>query len=41
MFQTGYLTIGDYDQEADLYTLRFPNYEVETGFYRALRYDIE
>ena len=36
MFQTGYLTIGDYDGEADLYTLRFPNYEVETGFYRDL-----
>ncbi|MDE6027653.1 MAG: ATP-binding protein [Muribaculaceae bacterium] len=36
MFQTGYLTIGEYDSEVDLYTLRFPNREVEIGFYKYL-----
>ncbi|MDE6027419.1 MAG: ATP-binding protein, partial [Muribaculaceae bacterium] len=36
MFQTGYLTIGEYDREVDLYTLRFPNREVEIGFYTYL-----
>ncbi|MBD5289510.1 MAG: AAA family ATPase [Bacteroides sp.] len=32
MFQTGYLTIGNYDERRDRYELRFPNYEVEHGF---------
>ncbi len=36
MFQTGYLTIGHYDREMDLYELRFPNREVEIGFYKCL-----
>lgn len=36
MFQTGYLTIGRYDQVSDLYDLRFPNREVEIGFFRHL-----
>ncbi len=36
MFQTGYLTIGHYDKESELYDLRFPNREVEIGFYRCL-----
>lgn len=36
MFQTGYLTIWKYSPEANLYELRFPNYEVESGFYREL-----
>ncbi|MDE6379363.1 MAG: ATP-binding protein [Muribaculaceae bacterium] len=36
MFQTGYLTIADYHKEANLYELRFPNREVEIGFYRQL-----
>ena len=36
MFQTGYLTIGSYDSESELYELRFPNREVEIGFYRKL-----
>lgn len=36
MFQTGYLTIGHYDKESDLYELRFPNREVEIGFYKCL-----
>ncbi len=34
MFQTGYLTIASYDGER--YELRFPNREVEIGFYRCL-----
>ena len=36
MFQTGYLTIGSYIEDSDLYELRFPNQEVEIGFYRQL-----
>ncbi len=36
MFQTGYLTIGTYNRELNMYVLRFPNYEVEIGFYRQL-----
>ena len=31
-FQTGYLTIKDYDEEFKLYTLGFPNDEVKNGF---------
>ena len=34
MFQTGYLTIASYDGER--YELRFPNREVEIGFYQQL-----
>lgn len=33
-FQTGYLTIKDYDNEFDIYILGFPNDEVKTGFLR-------
>ena len=33
-FQTGYLTIKDYDKEFQEYTLGFPNKEVKTGFLR-------
>ncbi len=36
MFQTGYLTIGNYDKHDNLYELRFPNREVEIGFYQEL-----
>lgn len=36
MFQTGYLTIDHYDSESELYELRFPNREVELGFYKNL-----
>ncbi len=36
MFQTGYLTIWKYIEGADLYELRFPNIEVERGFYEEL-----
>ena len=32
LFQTGYLTITNYDSENDLYELGFPNKEVEKGF---------
>lgn len=32
MFQTGYLTIKDYDSETLFYTLSYPNYEVENAF---------
>ena len=39
MFQTGYLTIRDYDKEMKLYEMRFPNREVEIGFYRQLLSD--
>lgn len=31
-YQTGYLTIKDYDPEFDSFTLGFPNREVESGF---------
>ena len=33
-FQTGYLTIKDYDEEFNIYTLGFPNDEVKNGFLR-------
>ncbi|MDE5585725.1 MAG: ATP-binding protein, partial [Muribaculaceae bacterium] len=36
MFQTGYLTIAGYDKISRLYELRFPNQEVEIGFYEYL-----
>lgn len=36
MFQTGYLTIGSFIEETNRYELRFPNLEVETGFYEEL-----
>jgi len=32
LFQSGYLTIKDYDSEDDMFTLGFPNHEVRTGF---------
>lgn len=32
MYQSGYLTIKDYDEEFKFYTLGFPNEEVEEGF---------
>ena len=32
LYQSGYLTIKDYDKEFKLYTLDFPNEEVEEGF---------
>lgn len=36
MFQTGYLTIASYSAEDMTYTLRFPNKEVEIGFFKYL-----
>ena len=36
MFQTGYLTIATYHKDMHLYELRFPNREVEIGFYQDL-----
>lgn len=36
MFQTGYLTIWKYCEDSNLYELRFPNTEVEMGFYQQL-----
>ena len=36
LFQTGYLTIGDYDDETGGYLLRFPNREVQVGFAKFL-----
>ena len=36
LYQSGYLTIKDYDPEFGLYTLDYPNREVEEGFVRFL-----
>lgn len=36
IYQSGYLTIKDYNPEFDCYRLGFPNEEVETGFVRYL-----
>ena len=36
LFQTGYLTIESYDEDLDMYQLRFPNEEVEKAFYEDL-----
>lgn len=36
MFQTGYLTIDNYEVRRNLYSLRFPNREVEIGFSKFL-----
>ncbi|GHV90696.1 ATPase AAA [Spirochaetia bacterium] len=36
LYQSGYLTIKDYDRDSNLYTLGFPNEEVEYGFLNAL-----
>lgn len=36
IYQSGYLTIKDFDPEFQMYTLGFPNKEVEEGFTRFL-----
>ena len=36
LYQTGYLTIADYDNDANLYILGFPNREVKYGFLKSL-----
>ena len=35
-YQTGYLTIKEFNQESELYTLGYPNYEVEQAFFNYL-----
>ncbi len=35
-YQTGYLTIKDYDEDFDLYTLKYPNDEVKISFLKSL-----
>ncbi|TSJ81126.1 MAG: AAA family ATPase [Candidatus Cardinium sp.] len=37
MFQTGYLTIYDYDESSSLYTLRFPNKEIADSFQKSIQ----
>jgi hypothetical protein len=36
IYQSGYLTIKDYDSEDETYTLDFPNREIEQGFLEVL-----
>lgn len=36
MYQTGYLTIKDYDQRFNTYNLDYPNEEVKSGFLNSL-----
>ena len=36
VYQSGYLTIKDYDKEEETYTLDFPNREIEQGFLEVL-----
>ena len=36
LYQTGYLSIRDHDRAANIYTLGFPNSEVEYGFLESL-----
>ena len=36
LYQSGYLTIKDYDREGDVYTLSIPNKEVRVGFTQGL-----
>lgn len=39
LYQTGYLTITDYDRDARAYTLAFPNEEVKYGFVECLMHE--
>ncbi|WP_243516906.1 MULTISPECIES: AAA family ATPase [unclassified Candidatus Cardinium] len=41
MFQTGYLTIGNYDESTGLYTLKFPNKEIEASFQKSIQSCLE
>ena len=36
LYQRGYITIKDYDEETELYTLAIPNKEIRVGLYRSL-----
>ncbi len=41
MFQTGYLTIDRYDESTGLYTLKFPNREIEASFQKSIQSSLE
>ncbi len=36
LYQSGYITIKDYDEDTDLYTLDFPNSEIKVGMFESL-----
>lgn len=36
LYQSGYFTIKDYDEDTELYTLALPNKEIRVGLYRSL-----
>ena len=36
LYQSGYITIKDYDEDTDLYTLDFPNREIKVGMFESL-----
>lgn len=36
LYQSGYITIKNYDPETELYTLALPNKEVRIGLYRSM-----
>ena len=38
LYQSGYLTIKNYDEEGGLYTLDFPNVEVRSCFHSLIKY---
>ncbi len=41
MFQTGYLTIHNYDDATGLYILKFPNKEIEASFQKSIQSSLE
>ncbi len=41
MFQTGYLTIDNYNESTGLYTLKFPNKEIEESFQKSIQSSLE
>ncbi|AXI23964.1 putative AAA-ATPase [Cardinium endosymbiont of Sogatella furcifera] len=41
MFQTGYLTIHNYDDSTGLYILKFPNKEIEASFQKSIKSSLE
>ncbi|TSJ80711.1 MAG: ATP-binding protein [Candidatus Cardinium sp.] len=41
MFQTGYLTIHNYDDSTGLYILKFPNEEIEASFQKSIQSSLE
>ena len=36
LYQSGYFTIKDYDEDTELYTLALPNKEIRVGVYKSL-----